>query len=88
MQNFTDLGILAQVSDAQAIAFNLPHQATALKKQALDKNLAKISKKIEWTRKDVIYFKTAVTIISISVLGESYSNNHDFLYQLHLATGL
>jgi len=35
VQNSTDLGILAQVSDAQAIAFNLPHQATALKKQTL-----------------------------------------------------
>lgn len=35
VQKSTDLGILAQVSDAQAIAFNLPHQATALKKQTL-----------------------------------------------------
>jgi len=35
VQKSTDLGILAQVSDAQAIAFNLPHQATALKKQML-----------------------------------------------------
>ena len=26
-----ELGILAQVSEAQAIAFNLPHHATALK---------------------------------------------------------
>jgi len=34
-KNSTDLGILAQVSDAQAIAFSLPHQATALEKHKL-----------------------------------------------------
>lgn len=32
---YANLGILAQVSDAQAIAFNFPHQATALKKENL-----------------------------------------------------
>ena len=30
---YTNLGILAQVSDAQAIAFSFPHQATALEIQ-------------------------------------------------------
>jgi|EndMetStandDraft_8_1072994.scaffolds.fasta_scaffold8805141_2 hypothetical protein len=35
IQKSTDLGILAQVSDAQAIAFSLPHQATALEKHTL-----------------------------------------------------
>lgn len=30
--NYANLGILAQVSDAQAIALSFPHQATALKR--------------------------------------------------------
>ena len=33
-----NLGILAHVSDAQAIAFNLPHQATALKNKTQERD--------------------------------------------------
>lgn len=58
MANNTNLGILAQVSEAQAMAFSFPHQATALGNKQNEYELSQlyITENIEVRQKYVYYY--------------------------------